>query len=269
MLHPADGYVDFVSTKGAALVNLPDYVSKPLARSPLVLVALQINFEEVGREVTHAQARQVQKAAGPMWTQLQSAPLITTTMTPGGVINEPNRQAYRLLSADGKWSALLNPDSVALETQAYPGWTDMRETVEAFANAVSEVFDPASELRLGLRYIDQVPLPEGKTSWQGLIPTSLLGLALDDRFADGVLASDQRVVLQLDESHRCLLRHGLLANSQGEFGKVYLLDFDVYREGAGRYDPASICDGAEALHGYIGRLFRASITDDLYEWLEG
>lgn len=250
-------------------MNLPDYVSKPLARSPLVLVALQVSFEEVGREVTHAQARQVQKAAGPMWTQLQSAPLITSTMTPGGVVNEPNRQAYRLLSADSKWSALLNPDSVALETQAYPGWSDMRETVKAFANAIAEVFDPASELRLGLRYIDQVPLPEGKASWEGLIPDSLLGLALDGRVADAVLASDQRVLLQLDEQHRCILRHGLLANPQGEFGKMYLLDYDVYRETSGKYDPGSIVDGAEALHGYIGRLFRACITDELYEWLRG
>jgi uncharacterized protein (TIGR04255 family) len=252
-----------------ALLDLPEYVSRPLARSPLVLVALQINFEEVGREVAHAQARQVQKAVGPLWSNLQANPLVTATMTPDGAINQPNRQAYRLLSADSKWSALLTPDSVVLETQAYPGWEEMSQTVAAFANAIAEVFDPASELRLGLRYIDQVPLPDGKVGWDGLIPDHLLGVALDPRLSDGVLASDQRVLLQVDEQIRCVLRHGLLANSEGEFGKVYLLDYDMYRENAGPYSPGAIVEGAEALHSFIGRLFRASITDDLNEWLGG
>ena len=257
-----------MSTTGFVL-DLPVYESRPLERSPLVLVAAQINFEEVGREVKHAQARQIQKILGKRWSQLQSAPLVTTTMTPNGAVNEPNRQAYRLMTADNSWSAQLNPDSVTVETRNYAGWDEMSATIVSFADAVTEVYDPAAELRLGLRYIDQVPMPDGKHAWDGLIPEHLLGVTLDPRIGPGVLASDQRVLLQLDAQVRCLMRHGLLANEGGELGQVYLLDYDLYRENAGPYTSSSIAQGVEALHDYVGRLFLASITSELYSWLTG
>lgn len=250
-------------------MDLPEYDSVPLARSPLVLVAAQINFEEVGREVTHAQARRLQKAVGGRWTNLIAAPLITTTMTATGAVNEPTRQAYRLTSTDGQWSALLNPDSVTIETRSYTAWVEMRATVTAFGEAVADVYDPSSELRLGLRYVDQVPLPDGRDGWEGLIPDHLLGIATNPRMGPGVLASDQRVLLQVSPEARCMMRHGLLADAEGSFGRVYLLDYDVFRENSGPYDPASVVTGVDDLHALIGGLFLASVTEDLYAWLRG
>lgn len=248
-------------------MDLPEYVSEHLPGSPLVLAAAQINFEEVGREVTHKQARQIQKAVGGNWTQLMTAPLISTTLTATGAVNEPTRQAYRLATADGKWSALLNPDSVTVETRAYPGWEDMLATVMAFAEAVGEVYDPSSELRLGLRYVDQVQLPDGHNDWSGLIPEHILGIANDTHLGSGVLASDQRVLLQVAPDARCVMRHGLLADESGSFGRVYLLDYDIFRENAGSYSPESVADGADALHAFVGGLFMASITPALYKML--
>lgn len=250
-------------------MDLPEYQSSPLLRSPLVLVAAQVNFEEVGRGVSHAQARQLQKAVGTHWSTLSAAPLITTTMTATGAVNDPPRQAYRLASADGQWSALLNPDSVTIETRAYGGWEEMRPVIQRFAEAVAEVYDPSSEVRLGLRYVDQVALPEGREGWDDLIPDHLLGITKSPHFGSGVLASDQRVLLQLSPDARCIMRHGLLADSADKFGQVYLLDYDVFRESGGVYDEASVVAGADALHGYVGRLFRASVTDQLYAWLRG
>lgn len=251
------------------MVDLPRYEGEYLDRSPLVLVAAQINFEEVGREVTHKQARDIQKAVDGHWTHLAPMSLVTTTVTPTGAVNEAPRQAYRLSNQDGTWSALLNPDGITIETRAYPGWADFRATIESFARAVVDVFDPANEARMGVRYVDQVPLPEGKDGWEGLVPDSLLGVAQDARLGSGVLASDQRVLLQLAPDVRCVLRHGLLADAAGAFGQVYLLDFDVFRENAGPYSLPSLMEGADSLHALAGSVFRASITDDLYKWLKG
>lgn len=234
-----------------------------------MLAAAQINFEEVGREVTHAQARRLQKAVGRDWTKLMAAPLVSATLTATGAVNEPTRQAYRLSTTDGTWSALLNPDSVTMETRAYPGWEAMRATVVAFAEAVAEVYDPSNELRLGLRYVDQVPLPDGHEDWTGLIPEHILGIAKDARLGAGVLASDQQVLLQIDPDARCVMRHGLLADERGDFGRVYLLDYDIFRENAGSYSAASVARGADALHGFVGGLFMASITPSLHEMLRG
>lgn len=250
-------------------MDLPEYVSEHLARSPLVLAAAQINFEEVGREVTHMQARSIQKIVGGAWTQLIAAPLISTTLTNTGAVNEPARQAYRLATTDGTWSALINPDSVTVETRAYPGWADMRATIVAFAKAVADVFDPSSELRLGLRYVDQVPLPEGHDDWAGLIPERILGIANDPHLGSGVLASDQRVLLQVAPDARCVMRHGLLADEAGVFGRVYLLDYDIFRENAGSFSAAAVAEGADALHSFVGGLFKASIMPELHQMLRG
>ncbi len=252
-----------------AVLDLPEYVNEHLARSPLVLAAAQINFEEVGREVTHGQARAMQKLVGDTWTQLMAAPLISTTLTNTGAVNGPARQAYRLATPDGTWSALINPDSVTVETRAYPGWNVMRATVVAFAEAVAEVYDPSSELRLGLRYVDQVPLPDGHDDWTGLIPGPILGIANDPRLGSGVLASDQRVLLQVAPDARCVMRHGLLADDAGTFGRLYLLDYDIFRENAGSYSAASVAAGVDALHLLVGALFNASITPELYQLLKG
>lgn len=142
----------------------------------------------------------------------------------------------------------LNPDSVTLETRAYAGWSGFRNLVERLAAAVTAVFDPATELRLGLRYVNQVSLPDGHSAWQGLVPDALLGVSLDSRFAGGVLASDQRLLLQVDDDARCLFRHGLLADPETErLGAAYLLDYDVYRENRA-FDAERTTTGADVLH---------------------
>jgi len=55
-------------------VDLPQYVSEPLGRSPLVLVAAQVNFEEIGQDVSHDQARQIQKLVGAEWVLTETDP---------------------------------------------------------------------------------------------------------------------------------------------------------------------------------------------------
>jgi uncharacterized protein (TIGR04255 family) len=185
------------------------------------------------------------------------------------VMNEPNRQAYRLLTRDGTWAALLSPDSVTIETRAYVDWSYMCAKFEVMTRAVEAVFDPACEQRLGLRFINQIQLPDDQNGWEGLIPGELLGVALDVRFRDHVLASDQKVLLQVDSHTRCLFRHGLLDDGNARRGGVYLLDYDVYRENQPTYDPDSIAAAADVLHGHVGSLFRACLTEKLYTWLRG
>ena len=249
-------------------MELPEYESQSLKNSPLVLVAAQISFEEVGREVTHGQAREFQRLMGIEWTQLQSAPLMSATLTPVGTVTEPNRQAYRIATTDGTWGLLLNPDSVAVETRAYAEWSDFRRVLELLTRAVADVFDPANERRLGLRYIDQISLPEGYADWSKLVHETLLGVSNDPRFTGAVLASDQRVMLQLDEDARCVLRHGLLPPADASAGGQYLLDFDAFRENH-PFSVGSVMEGAESLHHFVGRLLMACITPELYAWLKG
>ena len=234
-----------------------------------MLVAAQINFEEVG-ELVHSQARRVQKRLGEDWTALRASPQIRVTFTPTGPIQE-TRAAYRLTSSDSFWSLTLNPDSVTLESRKYGRWEGMAYKLAAVAGAVAEVFDPSQCLRLRLRYIDQIPLPEGEHSWDGLIKESVRGLVNAPTFGRAILGSDQRHLLLLDEQARCMFHHGLLADDVGasEQMQKYLLDYDVFVEIPTSFDVDQVTATANQLHGYIGALFRSSIEDKLYEWLEG
>jgi uncharacterized protein (TIGR04255 family) len=252
------------------MTELPEYVSLELARSPLVLVAAQINFEEVGKDITHNQARNVQRALDNSWTRLQAAPQVRTTLTPSGAVNEPQRGAYRISSQDESWSLVINPDSVILETRAYSGWGDMSGRLYAIATAVAEVLDPAQRLRIGLRYVDQVPLPDGKDDWAGLIPDELLGIGAHPVLGALVTATEHRCLLQLAPDARCLFRHGLMQEADLEKGAApYLLDYDVFNDSPAPFSVEDLRDAAEALHKYVGSLFRASVTEDLYAWLKG
>lgn len=258
-----------MSTTHGASERFPDYVSLELARSPLVLVAAQINFEEVGKDITHSQARDVQRALDPSWTRLQAAPQVRTTLTPSGAVNEPQRGAYRISSQDESRSLVINPDSVILETQAYPGWEKLSDQLYAIAGAVAEVLDPAQQLRVGLRYVDQIPLPEGKSDWVGLIPDELLGVLAHEFFRTLATATEHRCLLQLTRDARCLFRHGLMQVAEPEKGAPYLLDYDVFNDSPTPFDVESLRHAAEELHKYVGSLFVASVTPDLYTWLKG
>ncbi|SEP54098.1 TIGR04255 family protein [Amycolatopsis saalfeldensis] len=263
-------YVQFVSTKSTEMcLDLPLYESIEFAHSPLVLVAAQINFEEVGEDVQHAQARDMQKSMPPEWTVLQNAPQFRTTLTPTGAVNEPKRSAYRLGTADGAWSLVINPDSVTLETRSYRSWDDMFEKLTTIAAAVAGVFDPAQILRVGVRYVDQVPLPDGRDSWQGLIPDSLLGAGLHPVLGQAIVGSEQRHLLQIDDQARCLVRHGMMADERQRPGGVYLLDYDVFNEHPSPFDVQKVRDVADRLHSYAGSLFRVCLTDELYAILRG
>jgi uncharacterized protein (TIGR04255 family) len=255
---------------GGRMTGLPEYVSLKLVRSPLVLVAAQINFEEVGKDVTHLQAREVQRALDDSWTGLQAAPQVRTTLTPSGAVNEPQRGAYRLSSGDASWSLAINTDSVILETRAYTGWDDMSSRLYAIAAVVAKVLDPAQRLRIGLRYVDQVPLPDGQDDWTGLIPDELLGVGAHPVLGTLVTATEHRCLLQLAPDARCLFRHGLMQEADPAQGTApYLLDYDVFNDSPAPFGVEDLRDAAEALHQYAGALFRASVTEDLYAWLKG
>ncbi|WP_169584584.1 TIGR04255 family protein [Antrihabitans stalactiti] len=250
-------------------LQLARYDSEPLQRSPLVLVAAQINFEEIGTGVSHAQAREIQKALDASWTSLQPAPQMRVTLTATGPVSETSRSAYRLQSSVGAWSLVISPDSVTLETQNYPGWGKMAPQIESVADAVAKVFDPSQCLRLGLRYIDKIPLPDGHDNWDGLIPAAIRSLLSDPTFGGSVLGSDQRHMLQLEEGALCMFHHGLQADDQGRASGIYLLDYDVFDQSPRAFAVGDIMAATTVLHQHTGALFRASLDDTLYEWLKG
>lgn len=248
-------------------VNLENYTSRRLNRSALVLVAAQIDFEQVGVEVAHSQARAVQKIMGKEWTNLKATSLAKTTITSEGFKAEPNRQAYRIAKKDDTWAINVRADAITLETNSYQMWPEFEENFKSIVQATESVLDPAQIVRIGVRFVDQFSLPEGFLTWDGLISKSLLGVTADERLGDGVVITDYRTLLEYVDGAKCLLRHGNLLDNSGV--SKFLLDFDVFNDNHESFDPGHILSELNKLHIYAGQTFRTSITEDLYKWLEG
>lgn len=249
------------------MLSLPHHPHVKLGRAPISSAALQVHFEDVG-DVVRSDARAVQKALGlRKWSDLQAQQIITGVLGPAGFGQQPARPAWQIKSSDGQWAVVLHPDSVALEVNEYPGWQGYKAAFQALVRAIGDVIGPQQSRRLGLRYVNQIQLPPGHKNWDGLIPAELLGPAAGQGpFAGSVVATEQRIILDVANGIRCLMRHGMFVDQNGS--NLYLLDYDIYRETPTVFDTDAIIGEAEVLHETVYDVFRATITDDLFQYLK-
>ena len=252
-------------------LTLPRRPDEPLANPPLKAVACQISFDDLG-EVTRADAQEIQKSLGrSLWPTLKAADLITGVLAPTGITQQPARRAWQLQSSTDSYSVGLRPDNVSLETQNYEGWKEFRVQLEALIKAVEDIFSPSRMLRLGVRYINQLTLEDGQLIGPDIITERLLGILLDERFGPSVSATEQTVLLDVDETAgiKCILRHGLYPRGDGP--RSYLLDIDINQDGttqaAGGFGAKKILESAERLHDTAWDIFCASLADKHFESL--
>ncbi|MET7944395.1 TIGR04255 family protein [Streptomyces sp. NPDC005302] len=248
------------------MLKLPEHSGERLSRSPLILVAIQITFEDLG-DIARSDARAIQNVMGrTKWPGLFSNPIFSGVLSATGINQQPSRQGWRLTSSsDAVSAASIAPDSATIETRAYPGWATYSGHFSSLVDALADTLGPQQHLRLGLRYINQVALPEWAADWRELIPSTFLGPLLDPTLGPGVTATEQRIVIDVDDEAHCLLRHGVFADGEGK--SQYLLDYDVYGESQDTFEPQKIKAEAERLHDAVSGLFRATITDKLHQHL--
>jgi uncharacterized protein (TIGR04255 family) len=245
------------------MLNLPDYPDDHLENAPLVFVVCQVRFEDTG-DVPRTAARDVQLALDRnTWSELEPSMIVTGLLGPAGIGQQPTRQAWQIFPEDRQKGVTINPDSASLESRSYGQWDDFKATFAIVLRAVDEALGPQRQHRLGLRYVNQFELPDGVSNWEGLIPSELLGPVTSGVLKDGVVAAEQRIVLNIAGGIRCVFRHGAFEDTDGN--KKYVLDYDLGYEDISPFDVEACLDAAEALHTAAWRLFRVTITDDLFE----
>ncbi len=221
----------------------------------------QVNYSDAG-EISRRDARLVQKEIGRgAWPALQAVQLVTGVISQAGFGTQPSRQAWRLVGKDQSSAIGINPESVSLEVQRYPGWSTFSRDLDPLLRVVGDVVDPDHVVRVGMRYLNQIKLPVGVTDWSGLIPAELLGPSLHPVLRPGVIAAEHKTILAVDEHTRCLFRYGQFTDPEGE--SSYLLDYDVYREAEVEFDVQKLLDTAEDLHSVAWNLFRSTTTEEL------
>jgi len=260
------------------LPDMPPPNKRPLSRSPLVTAVCQVKFEEI---VAVSEPRTMlafqNELGGRTGAYPRSEHLASPTITIrqiGNSLPQPSLEAvqhgWRLVSADGAWAVTLMPDNVALETTHYMTWDgDFRERLRSVLAALSKSVSPATEQRLGLRYVNQIAHPPVKASaqWEKYIAPELLGAVLHNHLGPRVAAAQQQFDLDCGDDIKCGLRHGFADPRRTNGSFVYLIDIDVYREDIHEFDPDDSEVTATEFNDISVQIFRECITDHLYDIL--
>jgi len=187
----------------------------------------------------------------------------------GGVLpTEAPFSGWKMTSDDG-WTVTLMPDHVALETSNYTTWEgDFGPRLGQIIDAVSETVAPATEQRVGLRYIDRIDYPPvaSASEWQGRIADEFLGPILHPILGPAVKTTQQQVVIDISPGVQCVVRHGYFVEPKAP-QPAYLLDFDVFRAAVRPFDPGEVKAAADTFNVISLQMFQQATTAKLRQSL--
>jgi uncharacterized protein (TIGR04255 family) len=185
----------------------------------------------------------------------------------------------RFMTRDKRTAIAMRPGSTTVETVDYKGWDDLRLTVKTALDVRAEVSEPTGYERVGLRYIDEVRVPEDDdpADWSAWIHSSLLGaqpgggvnLPLSNWLGASTFGPEDGRSLVLRYGPRtgfAVEPDGPIKRATSPTGPFFLLDIDSFWEAADTipdFDPAELLDKCDNLHVPTRGLFEALITDKL------
>lgn len=251
--------------------------------SPLALVAAEIRFTDAARlrqqqtkdEVTIALEEQF-----PFAEPLQQAEVSLNLVPGGGQPQIQERRGVVLKSASSTETLTIMSESLTYETTAYGSFERLLEAVNAACEALDAAKVRPALQRVGLRYIDEVRVPEQITDvrqWSTWINNRLIGHL--EVGPEGVPATGMQSVSTYDLGNGTGLNFRFAALNQGPIvvpqflkrpaipsGSFFVLDFDGFHDFTGQ-DAAPL--NAEVIrrflstvHVHCGTAFQRSITDE-------
>ncbi|WP_419917295.1 TIGR04255 family protein [Candidatus Poriferisodalis sp.] len=252
------------------------YSREVYANAPLVFVACEIRFPLVPSLTTD----DTLDCLVEDFFDLLPIPA-TTIVEWGDEDSDDGDHAQRVLrfsNRDRTSSAVLTRTSLSIETTTYREWPDFRSQVMSAVDVVAGNAKVAGVERLGLRYIDEIRVPEpivDATMWRKWIAEDVLShLSVVPDMAPAGFTS--ATVLH-NGSHHMLVRYAAM-NGPGVVadkplrrstvppeGPFFVIDVDSYRDTSGvdmiDFSAESIASVLDDLHEPIGMLFQRSITD--------
>ncbi len=151
---------------------------------------------------------------------------ISKTYTLGGDDQIESRR-YLFKSKLGDWTVSLRPSALSIETRNYTDFSEFIERLKSVLDAIGSFLDTNFYTRIGLRYINAVPL--GDDDVEGWINPALI-TALQTKVFGTVSAFQNEVRGQI-ENGSYTFKHGFNPNiSEDGILNEYMLDFDYSSE---------------------------------------
>jgi uncharacterized protein (TIGR04255 family) len=203
--------------------------------------------ENIKRKMLHAQI--VTQKEGNTITQQQQ-----------DVVN------YKFSDEDQTKILMLEPlSNINLVFNIYRNSKELNDTIDLILNAVIKVYGDIEIKRTGLRYINDISLPEGNPfDWGPFINRSLiagLGFPPENR----TLSRSMGVIELIRDDHCVLFQYGMYNPEYPNkiARKIFALDYDCYT--TDKLNASEIIERIEILQKDEENLFEISIEDGLRE----
>lgn len=250
------------------------------ANAPLMLVAFELRFTPIpGLE--SAKWEQIYDAIRDTFPIVGPPPRISLQFSPGGA--EQKTQGVRLLDRGRTRSAVFYEDAAVVETSQYGRFEDLRELIELVLRSLDQAGPIPAVQRVGLRYIDEIAVPDGDPDWRRYIDHSLLCPV--DMFEEfSAKAYSGSLELDAGERQKVNVNYGIFSepvvNPQGALqipespeGEYFLIDLDSFwvppESQFLEFQLEHVLKKCEELHDPIRTIFERSITDDLRGVMRG
>lgn len=261
--------------------------------APLALVALEVKFpSEAATEplAVHVQKAFRQRLKDPDdWviesTQVQQ---VEVSFSPPAQ-NIRSLNVPRLLKRDRSTAVSFPPGSLTVETTRYRGYEGFRELLGDVFAASEELLSPDGIARMGLRYIDEIRVPDGVDepgTWGQWVKVSLLSPSLPLELVEKPRIGSWTAAAQyhFGDDRFLVLRYGpqpgpvvnsltttLRRPSLPPDSSVFVLDFDSSWQPAGlpAFKSAELLEICDQLHTPASASFESFLTEQLRNVFRG
>jgi uncharacterized protein (TIGR04255 family) len=238
-----------------------------LQDAPLRVVLCQLRFPPLFR-FEEANTRSFAAALGEEYPLVSEDQLqvMELNVSPQGAVRSqgsPTHAVFRLESEQRDRAITLGHEWLSLETTEYAGFDEFSEQWRLALGAALDAFDFAHELRLGLRYVNELEVGPSASPerLRDILTDNVLGALNLDASAERLVRSWQEVRFRHDHGGYTM-QHGYVENADQAW--VYILDYDGYREGKRAIEVDEQVEALKTMNHHIFRLFRKSVTESTF-----
>lgn len=261
------------------IADLPAPTGRRLARAPLELVVWQLVFAQPPEGVAEAEVgpRLAEFLAadgqGGFTVASQSGVTMSVALGPAAP-QQAATQAQRMVGWQLRREQVvltLNEQALSIETTDFADWQSFAAVLTRAVESVQELFEVPPERRLGLRYVDKIGIEtvERAADWAGFVESWLQGPLAHPQLGEAVLAYAQQADFDAGDGMRATVRQRTFPDAERRGKPTMLLDFDAFREGYRLFDANGVLDASSRLNDISHRLFRAAVSDQLYDMFAG
>jgi uncharacterized protein (TIGR04255 family) len=256
---------------------MSDYEVYPNA--PVVLVAMEVRHP-VAEPLSPPERRELKRALAGRVPIERSGQNIEFMVNVGVDQSAKVEEFPRFFSRDNTLSVSYRRGAVVVESTRYVGWSDFRTLAELAFDALQRVTPIDGVERIGLRYIDEIRVPEAEPDWAQWMDGALLGpTAFSDVIKLPLTQWHDTVVYGAQPGSAVVLRYGPregfavdptsgLRRDAVASGPFFLVDIDSFwipDDGTPEFRTPEVLSRADELHQPVRALFEGMITDRLRE----